>query len=310
MMNWETVKNSFHGVSDVTGMIPNQLYVNKIAAMIMLSTMYTAFPKMVYDSELVDNPDNQIGVAIGVNTAGNTNIKNLIDYITPGSISGDAFNMFDKTITLTKDLMGANDGALGSIDPEKASARAILAVTEQSSTPLESIRRRFYNYIEDIALIWADMWRVHSQNGLNITYKDDEGNQQSGVIDNYTFNSLMLETRIDVGPSSRWNERALQETLDNLLMSKFIPFEWYIDLMPEGSGLPKEKLKELIDKQKIEQEQQAMMEQQAQQQSQQSAEPTDEDIDAFIDSLPPETQQQAAQDPNMLKQIIAQQMGG
>ena len=63
-MCWEPIKNSFFGRSDVTGMIPNQQYVNKIAAMMMLSTMYTAFPKMVYDADKVDSPSNQIGVAI------------------------------------------------------------------------------------------------------------------------------------------------------------------------------------------------------------------------------------------------------
>lgn len=297
MMNWETVKNSFHGVSDVTGLIPNQLYINKIAAMIMISTMFTAFPKMVYDSTMVDNPDNEIGVAIGVKTGGQGNIKNLIDYISPAAISGDAFNMFERTITLTKELMGAGDGALGSIDPTKASGRSILAVMEQSATPLESIRRRFYNYIEDVALIWADMWRVHAQyeGGMQITYTDNDGEQASETISGDVFDRLMLQTKIDVGPSSRWNERALQETLDNLLQGGYIPFEEYVELMPESSGLPKEKLKEFIEQQK---------------QMQLPPPPpqmSDEEMDAFLDSLPPEVQQQALENPQILEQLIAQQ---
>ena len=82
------------------------------------------------------------------------------------------------------------------------------------------------------------MWRVHSQDGLQVTYEDNN-DMQTAVIPNEAFNELMLETRIDVGPSTRWTERALMETLDNLLISKFIPFDWYVELMPEGSGLPK-----------------------------------------------------------------------
>ena len=119
--NWETVKNSFHGVSDVTGLIPNQKYVNTIAALIQFSTMHTAFPKMVYNSSLIDNPDNAVGVAIGVNGA--ENVKNMIDYIIPPAISTDAFKMFDTTIKLTQEMMGAGEGALGNINPEKASGQ-------------------------------------------------------------------------------------------------------------------------------------------------------------------------------------------
>lgn len=301
--NWESVKNSFHGVSDVTGLIPNQKYINTIAALIQFSTMHTAFPKMVYNSSLIDNPDNSVGTAIGV-SGGDAPIKNLIDYVMPPYISNDAFKMFDTTIKLTQELMGAGEGALGNVNPEKTSGRAILAIIEQSAIPLESIRRRFFNYIEDTALIWADMWRVHSQDGLQVTYEDNN-DMQTAVIPNEAFNELMLETRIDVGPSTRWTERALMETLDNLLMSKHIPFDWYVELMPEGSGLPKEKLKELIEQRK---QQEMQMEQQAMQQQQMQPQmPTDEEVDAFLDSLPPEIQQQAMQDPNILQQLIAEQ---
>ncbi|NLB81953.1 MAG: hypothetical protein GX800_10185 [Clostridiaceae bacterium] len=288
--NWESVKNSFHGVSDVTGLIPNQKYINTIAALIQFSTMHTAFPKMVYNSSLIDNPDNAVGVAIGVNGA--ENVKNMIDYIMPPQISVDAFKMFDTTITLTKDLMGANESALGNINPEKASGRSILAIIEQSAIPLESIRRRFFNYIEDIALIWSDMWRIHSQEGLQVTFENDNNDLQTAIIPQEVFDELMLETKIDIGPSTRWTERALMETLDNLLTNKYMPFEWYVELMPEGSGLPKARLKEMIEQAKIQQMQQPQM-----------------DIDALLDSLPPEVQQQALQDPSILENIIAERIG-
>lgn len=293
--NWESVKNSFHGVSDVTGLIPNQKYINTIAALIQFSTMHTAFPKMVYNSALIDNPDNAVGVAIGV--TGGENVRNMIDYILPPQISADAFKMFDTTISLTKDLMGANDGALGNINPEKASGKAILALVEQSAIPLESIRRRFFNYVEDVALIWADMWRVHSQGGLSISYTDDSDMLHMGLVTPEVFDSLMLETRIDVGPATRWAEAALISTLDNLLSAGFISFDMYVELMPEGAGLPKAKIKE-------------MMEQQAQMQQEQMQQEPQFDVDGFVDTLPPEVQQQAMQDPAILEDLIAQQLGG
>ncbi|MCK9479002.1 MAG: hypothetical protein M0R40_05815 [Firmicutes bacterium] len=282
--NWESVKNSFHGVSDVTGLIPNQKYINTIAALIQFSTMHTAFPKMVYNSALIDNPDNAIGVAIGI--SGAENVKNMIDYIMPPPISADAFKMFDTTIALTKDLMGANDSALGNIDPEKASGKSILALIDQSTVPLESIRRRFFNYIEDVAIIWADMWRVHAQEGLSVHFNSN-GVLHTANIPAEAFESMMIETKIDVGASTRWTEVALIKTLDNLLMNKYIPFDWYVELMPEGSGLPKAKLKELLK----------------------SEQKDDLDIDEMIDNMPEHVRQEALHNPQILEDIIMQHVG-
>ena len=295
-MTWENQKNSFFGTSDVTGLIPNQDYVNLIAAMIMSSTTFTAFPKMVYDTNLVDNPSNAVGVAIGVNGA-NQPLRNVIDYINPGSISNDAFNMFDKTLTLTKELMGANDGALGNINPENASGRSILAVMEQTAVPLESVKRRYYNFLEDVALIWADMWRVYSVNGKQIDFTDNNGETEVGFIDPEAFNRLMLSTKVDVGPSTRWSELSTMETLGNLLQAQYIPFEWYVQLLPDSSGLPKKKLLEMIEMRKEQEMQQQQMQPQI-------------DIDQLLAELPEEVKQQALQNPQMLEQIIAEKMGG
>ncbi len=249
LFNWESRKNSFHGVSDVTSLIPNQIYINKIAAMVMLSTMYTAFPKMVYDENLVDNPSNQIGVAIGVNGSDKP-IGSIIDYITPASVSGDAFNMFEKTITLTKDLMGADDSALGKINPEKASGTAIMAVMEQSSKPLESIKRRFYNFIEDIALIWADMIKTYLKGDLTIMYEKADGQKVWEKLDGKMVDKLIVSAKIDVGPATKWSEIATVGTLDNLLNRNHIPFEWYIELLPDNCGIPKEKIMSFINEAK------------------------------------------------------------
>ena len=306
MFNWETRKNSFHGVSDVTGLIPNQLYINKIAAMVMLSTMYTAFPKMVYDENLVDNPSNKIGVAIGVNGADKP-ISSIIDYISPAHVSSDAFNMFERTISLTKELMGANDGALGAINPERASGKSILAVMEQSSQPLESIKRRFYNYLEDIALIWADMLHVYMKNSLTVSYTDNDGNTVSEKISGKLFDKLMLTARIDVGPATRWSELATVESLDSLLAQQYIPFEWYIELLPKNCGIPKERIAELI---KNSQEQQLMQQQQQMQmqmqQAQQAPQLTEDDV---LNQMTEEEKQQALKNPSLLTNKINEMIG-
>ena len=245
MFTWENKKNSFFGLSDVTGLIPNQDYINTSAAMIMASTTFTAFPKMVYNEDYVDNPNNQIGVAIGVNGS-SMPIGDVISYISPKSTSGDVFSMFDRTIDLTRELMGANENALGDIDVSSTSGKAILAAMEQSTKPLESIKRRFYNYLEDVALIWAELWRCNCDKAKAVTVKNENGDTKVYYISAKAFKKLMLDTRVEIGPSTRWSEVTLMKTLENMLIGGYIPFEWYVSLLPENSGLPKAKLLELI----------------------------------------------------------------
>lgn len=311
VLTWEKRKNCFFGVSDVTGLIPNQDYINTIAAMIMASTTFTAFPKMVYNEDYIDNPSNEVGTAIGYRGTAES-IKNVVDYINPGQISADAFKMFETTIALTKELMGANDAALGDVNPDQASGKAIMAVVEQAQIPLEGIRRNYYDFVEDVALIWADMWRAYSANGRMVTVRGEDGAETAYVISEEAFKKLMLHVRIDVGPSTRWSAVAVQQSLDNLLAGQFIDFEMYIDLLPDDSGLPVKKMKELLaEKRQMMQEQQmAQMPQMQQEQAMPEPAPeTEIDIDAMLAGLTDEERQRAARDPAYLEQLIAGQIG-
>ncbi len=287
MFTWENKKNCFFGLSDVAGLIPNQDYINTIAAMIMASTTFTAFPKMVYNEDYVDNPNNQIGVAIGVNGS-NMPIGDVISYISPKSTSADVFNMFDRTIELTRDLMGANENAMGDIDLSSASGKAILAVLDQTSRPLESVKRRFYNYLEDVALIWAELWRISSDKSKAITVKDDDGETKVYYISSKVFQKLMLNTRIEIGPSNRWSQIAMIKTLDNMLAGKHIPFEWYVKLLPENSGIPKERLLELMETSKNNL--------------------PDVDVDSVVNSIDKDKAKEIMADPSILENMFKEKL--
>lgn len=259
-MCWENVKNSAFGMGDVQNMLSNQDYINLMGAMIQNSTTFSSFPKMVYDRNAVDNPSNQIGVAIGVEGMPGQRITDIIDYINPAGISGDAFQMFDKTITLTKELNGASDGALGNIDPTQASGRAIIATMEQNAMPLDTIRRRYYNMKEDVAKIWADIWKAYSPEGKRIVFKDENGEMELGQISAKAFSQMMLAVKIDVGPDKRFNNMDVEASLDNLLKANYIPFPQYVEWLPDDTILPKVKMQEWIK-----QEAERMAQQQAMQ---------------------------------------------
>ena len=248
MMTWEPAKNFFFGIPDAKSLIPNQDYINTIAAMIMASTTFTSFPKMIYNADLIDNPSTETGVAIGV--SGGLDVKEAVAYISPQGVGSDAFNMFERTITLTKELMGANDGALGNINPENASGKAILAVMEQSAVPLDSVKRRYYNYIEDNALIWADMWRVyHGGESKIVSFEGAmSGETEVYAISPDAWERLLLNVKVEVGPSSRWNELVMTQILDNLLAQNLIDLEFYVNAMPSSSGFPKALMTEYLKK--------------------------------------------------------------
>ena len=323
MMTWEPAKNFFFGIPDAKSLIPNQDYINTIAAMIMASTTFASFPKMIYNADLIDNPSTETGVAIGV--SGGVNVRDAIAYINPSSVNGDAFNMFERTISLTKELMGANDGALGNINPENASGKAILAVMEQSAVPLDGVRRRFYNYIEDNALIFADMWRVYESADDKIVTVKDNVTQESETysISPEAWSKLMLNVKVEVGPSSRWNEVVMTQILDNLLQQQMIDLEFYVNAMPSSSGFPKAQMIEYLKGMQERQQQEAMAQQQMAQQmpQEQAGQPTEQqvvdemltentpNVDELLASLSEEERQLAMQDPKYLEQIIAQKMG-
>ena len=65
--NWHPTKNSFHGTSPITSLIPNQKYVNRAFAMVMKHMTDTAFSKVIYDKSRIPEWSNAVGEAIAAN---------------------------------------------------------------------------------------------------------------------------------------------------------------------------------------------------------------------------------------------------
>ena len=286
VMNYKYRKNCCHGVSEVAGLIPNQLYINKIAAMIMLHTMSTAFPRVIYDATRVDSPPtNQIGKAWAVTG----DPSNVISVSYPANAANDSFRMFELSIQQTKELMGASDAALGDVSPTNTSA--IIAVTKSSSIPLESIRRRLYQYVEDVSLIWLDFWLNKYANGRLLTVKDEQGNPQTMPFnyDAEAFKDLVWNAKIDVGPGDAYSEATSRASLDNMLMNKVISPKQYVERLPAGT-IPK--LQQLIDEFDAMDSDKQM---------------TDAMLTKFVQSLPPEVQAALQQmKPDEMEQLVRQ----
>lgn len=229
-MSWEVVKNSYHGVAPLTGKIQNQIFVNKMYAMAMMFTARTAFPKIIYDATKIPGGwDNRIGSAVKV--VGNPNDA-LFANFQAADMSASVPNLINSTITQTKDLMGANETALGNVEPDNTSA--IITVQNQARIQLDMQRLDFYNCVEGYIRSYIDMMRVH-YGVREIEITDENGNKAVVEFDFSQLENCTVNLKVDVGQGSYWSEIMQIQTLDNLYAKRIIPSATtYLEMLPDG----------------------------------------------------------------------------
>lgn len=220
---WDYVQDCYHGQAAVTGLIPNQIFVNKLFAMSMVSLMTTAYPKVIYDKSRIAKWDARVGTAIAVTGGDMGQVARTME---PAVLSPQVPQFIQLAISLTKELMGATDAALGSVRPDNSSA--ILALQKASGVPMEMVRQNLYQCLEDLGRVWIDLMRVHY------------GARAVGTTEGLTrfdFESAqdgLLTVKLDVGGSAYWSEIAQLNTLDRLLTTGKISTVDYLERLPNG----------------------------------------------------------------------------
>jgi hypothetical protein len=291
-MNWEKRKGSYHGISQCGAILPNQIFINRMFAMVMYHLMNTAFPKAVYNADFVPEWNNEIGAAIPIFGSDiGTNINNIAGYLQPGNMSGQIVQVLELAIDKTKEMLGINDTSLGNVRPDNTSA--IVAVQKSAAIPLENPKANAYQWTEDIGEILLDMMGTYyGQRPMQIevempkidpmTGKEQlnpdgtpmtESKRQLVMYDFNKLKDLWLNVSADVGESSYWSEIASQQTLTNMLSQGLIDAVQFIERMPDGMIPEKDDLlQELKAKQQqmeMQQQQQMQMQQEQQMQQQQ-----------------------------------------
>lgn len=185
-MTWDRVKDSYHGRSPVTGLIPNQIFVNKIYAMCMVYMTNMGFPKVFYDSTKLGKLTNDVTKAVALpnmDMAGK-----MMDSVRAPDFSNQIIQLIDSTIQYTKDFMGASDAALGELsNPQNTSA--IVAVQQASSAPLEIQKLDFYQFYEDIVRAIVDIMACsYGIRNLKVTEDQAKALDQNGsMIDHIEY---------------------------------------------------------------------------------------------------------------------------
>ena len=227
--NWLPTKNSFHGTSPVTYLIPNQKYINRAYAMAMKHMTDTAFSKVVYDKSKIPEWSNEIGEAIAA--VGGGNIADAVSVVGVGEMQSGYMDVIESAVNLTKELMGATESALGNLEASNTSA--ILALQETSRLPLEQVRSAYYRCVEELANIWADMMCAYYPSDRLVPCKDESGSSVRSA-DLRAFKNGFLSARVDVTESTRFTAAGTQNLLDKLLEGGYITPAEYISRLPAG----------------------------------------------------------------------------
>jgi len=291
--NWDKRKNSYHGQALGTGIISNQIYINQQFALIMIFMRDMGFPKVIYDKLAISNWSNKVGGAFGVNGDGRA-LSGYAQYMTPAIMNTQMITAIDNAISYTKEFLGANDAALGDVNPDNAKALAI--VTEQAAVPLANIEANIYQLFEDIGYIQLDfMANYYGKRKVTIT---KNGKRVVKEFDFDKLKNMKMNIKVDVSPSTLFSVLAGQETLDNLLANDRITFLQWLDRTIPGTVPKKQELiNEIEEAQKKELEAQQLQENEqpetAEQLPQEQALPPEqmEALAQLLESLPAEQQQ-------------------
>lgn len=247
---WKNKKGSARGCGDVEFLVPNQIELNKTLARRALAIKQCAYPKLAYMENAITNPDSLdlIGAKIGVKYGETQKISDIITYLNPTVVSPDAKSFTDELLQGSKDLAGAGDAALGQVDPTQASGAAIIASRDQAALPLNEQVARYKQFVEDIAILWYDIWKAYNPNGLVVTTTDDAGQEQEEVIPAEVLDQMMVSVRIDVSQNNPYSKYAQEQAIMNLFQMKAISFEEMVQALDDDAVAPKGKLQDIIDK--------------------------------------------------------------
>ena len=271
-LSWDTVADCYHGQAMITGLIPNQVFINKAWAMTMVSIMKNAFSKVVFDATRVKRWDNRVGSAIAVNGGDVNGVAKIID---PAPISPQVSEYIQLAVEQTEQSLGATSVALGDTRPDNTSA--IIALQRAAATPSELTKQNLYKAMEDMFRIYVEfMAEYYGTRYVDVPITDkqrqavmmaQEINPEIQMPDEvpapFDFEQLKdhpVKLKLDVGASTYYSEIAATQTLDNLLSQGHITIVDYLERVPDDRipgrrALLAEKKKEL----QAQQQQQKMM---------------------------------------------------
>ena len=238
--NWDTIKNSYHGQAVATGIVNNQLEIDKAFAKLFKYLGDMAFPKVAYNKNVLPNGiNNRVGEAIGVDADTQTSLANVIYPIQPPQIANKIMDIIILAINQTMQLLGVSDAALGNANPENTSA--LIVQTKNAAVPLENVKANRNQLIEDMGYIWLEFMLKKYKVPRKLAV-DNNGIKQMVMFDPAQLSDAQFRIKIDVIDGSYLSESSITQTLGNLLKDGVINAVQFIKRLPDDSIPDKEAL--------------------------------------------------------------------
>lgn len=277
--NWEKQKNQYHGRALVTGIVPNQIFINSMMAMIFRHLQLQSFPKTIYNADLIGQWNNEVGAAIGVhNLQPGMGLRDVATSLQPADMSNQIVMCIDRVMQYTRDCLGATDAQMGNVRPDNTSA--LMVLQSSAEVPLENTRAGLHEWIEDIGAILLDMMGTYYGKRPLVrerTFEDiSESNGQPmidpmtgqmmtqqvtrRVVEDFDFSQLKhlwLNIDAQVGATTYYSEIATVQTLDNLRRDGTLEIIDYLERIPDKLIPRKQELIDAIKKRTAEVAQQA-----------------------------------------------------
>lgn len=316
--NWEEKEGSARGEGEVKHLIPNQIEVNKTLMRELITVKTTAYPTRVVNVDKIANPGDAGKVGAVLRTKNGMTVEDVskaVGIIHPAQMSGDVSKLQQDMISLSRELAGAGDIATGSVNPEDASGRAILAVQQANQQPLIEQLTSLKAFIEGVARIWLDLIITYSTDGITLedeTKDEITGEEQTEPVrvPQSVLLQLQATVKVDITPKGAYDKFAQESSLENMFkagmfnVEKLPELKVYVKLLDDDSVMPKQKLKEAIEYIEAEQQKIAQINAQAQMLQQQASQYINGDPESQASMTMDQLREQQAEEEPVEEEVV------
>ena len=276
----------------------------------------TAYPQKVVNVDKIQNPSavDQVGGIIKTKN-GQTieDVSKVFAHIQPAQMSSDVEKLRNELISMTRELAGAGDIATGSVNPEDASGKAILAVQQAQQQPLVEQLSEVKTFIEDLGRIWLDHIITYSPEG--ITLEEDVTDETTGEeyvqlvdVPQSVLLELQASVKVEITPKGAYDRFAQEMSIQNLFTEGMLnpqrlgELKTYTKLLDDDSVMPKAKLEEAVELMEAEQQKIAMIQAQAQIMQQRANQFLNSDANAQAETIAQANQEVSAEREGMAEE--------
>lgn len=279
---WTNKSEAFYSKGEIDHIKNNQRAINTLQSLTLMNQQLAMFPKMWAKQN-----------SININSIKNVPGEVLIDksqtpgvqfgWLQPNPINNLSGVTMETLVNSTKMFNGVYDVDTGAGSGGSDSATGILALQKKAGIQMDKLRKKYIQLIEDLGLIWKEMYCEYYIIDRNFRHIDEKGREQVSKFNAREVDADTLDLKIEVGATSTWSQEFSIMSLDKFLQGGMIDFKTYLKYIPDNVVPFKDELLKDIE---IKEKEQA---QEAQDYILSQLTPSER---AVYNQLPPEIQQQ------------------